>query len=41
MGELDEGVGLNQIARVLQGWCQDPITSVPYGLPLEVPFSGI
>lgn len=39
-GELDEGVGLNQIARVLQGWSQDPQFLGPYGLPLEVPFSG-
>jgi hypothetical protein len=38
-GELDEGVGLNQIARVLQGWSQDPQFLGPYGLPLEVPFS--
>jgi hypothetical protein len=39
-GELDEGVGLNQIARVLQGWSQDPQYLGPYGLPLEVPFAG-
>jgi hypothetical protein len=35
-----EGVGLNRIARVLQGWSQDPQYLGPYGLPLEVPFSG-
>ena len=39
-GELDEGVALNQIARVLQGWSQDPQYLGPYGLPLEVPFAG-
>jgi hypothetical protein len=39
-GEIDEGVGLNQIARVLQGWSQDPQYLGPYGLPLEVPFAG-
>jgi hypothetical protein len=39
-GALDEGVGLNQIARVLQGWSQDPQYLGPYGLPLEVPFAG-
>ena len=33
-------VGLNRIARVLQGWCQDPEYLGPYGLPLEVPFAG-
>ena len=39
--EADEdAVGLNQIARVLQGWCQDPEYLGPYGLPLEVPFAG-
>lgn len=36
----DDGVGLNQIARVLQGWSQDPKFLGPYGLPLEVPFAG-
>jgi hypothetical protein len=38
-GEVD-GVGLSRIARVLQGWSQDPQYLGPYGLPLEVPFSG-
>ncbi len=36
----DSDVGANQIARVLQGWCQDPEYLGPYGLPLEVPFEG-
>jgi hypothetical protein len=36
----DDGVGLNRIARVLQGWSQDPEYLGPYGLPLEVPFAG-
>lgn len=36
----DDGVGLNRIARVLQGWSQDPQYLGPYGLPLEVPFEG-
>jgi hypothetical protein len=36
----DDGVGSNQIARVLQGWSQDPQYLGPYGLPLEVPFAG-
>lgn len=36
----DSDVGLNQIARVLQGWCQDPAYLGPYGLPLEIPFEG-
>jgi hypothetical protein len=36
----DSGVGLNQIARVMQGWCQDPAYLGPYGLPLEIPFEG-
>jgi hypothetical protein len=39
LGE-DEGVGLSRIARVLQGWSQDPDFLGPYGLPLEIPFSG-
>lgn len=39
-GENDDGVGLNRIARVLQGWSQDPQYLGPYGLPLEVPFEG-
>jgi hypothetical protein len=39
-GEGDDGVGLNRIARVLQGWSQDPQYLGPYGLPLEVPFEG-
>jgi len=39
-GEDDDGVGLNRIARVLQGWSQDPQYLGPYGLPLEVPFEG-
>ena len=33
-------VGSNQIARVLQGWSQDPEYLGPYGLPLEVPYAG-
>jgi hypothetical protein len=36
----DSEVGLNRIARVLQGWSQDPEYLGPYGLPLEVPFAG-
>lgn len=36
----DSEVGLNRIARVLQGWCQDPQYLGPYGLPLEIPFEG-
>jgi hypothetical protein len=36
----DTEVGINQIARVLQGWSQDPEYLGPYGLPLEVPFAG-
>jgi len=40
-GAGDDGVGLNQIARVLQGWSQDPQYLGPYGLPLEVPFAGV
>jgi hypothetical protein len=36
----DDDVGLNRIARVLQGWSQDPQYLGPYGLPLEVPFEG-
>ena len=36
----DSEVGLNRVARVLQGWCQDPEYLGPYGLPLEVPFAG-
>lgn len=36
----DAEVGLNRIARVLQGWCQDPAYLGPYGLPLEIPFEG-
>jgi hypothetical protein len=36
----DDAVGLNRIARVLQGWSQDPEYLGPYGLPLEVPFAG-
>jgi hypothetical protein len=38
--EDDSEVGLNRIARVLQGWCQDPAYLGPYGLPLEIPFEG-
>jgi len=38
--EGDDAVGLNRIARVLQGWSQDPEYMGPYGLPLEVPFAG-
>ena len=33
-------VGLNRIARVLQGWSQDPEYLGPYGLPLEIPLLG-
>jgi len=40
-GNDDDAVGLNRIARVLQGWSQDPQYLGPYGLPLEVPFEGI
>jgi len=36
----DSEVGLNRIARVLQGWCQDPEYLGPYGLPLEIPIEG-
>jgi hypothetical protein len=36
----DSEVGLNRIARVLQGWSQDPEYLGPYGLPLEIPFEG-
>lgn len=36
----DSEVGLNRIARVLQGWCQDPEYLGPYGLPLEIPLEG-
>jgi hypothetical protein len=36
----DDTVGLNRIARVLQGWSQDPEYLGPYGLPLEIPFAG-
>jgi hypothetical protein len=36
----DSEVGLNRIARVLQGWCQDPQYLGPYGLPLEIPVAG-
>jgi hypothetical protein len=36
----DDGVGLNRIAKVLQGWSTDPQYLGPYGLPLEVPFAG-
>ena len=36
----DDEVGLNRIARVLQGWSQDPAYLGPYGLPLEIPFEG-
>jgi len=35
----DEDVALGHIARVLQGWCQNPIYLGPYGVPLEIPFS--
>lgn len=41
---LDESneaeVGANRIARVLQGWSQDPAYLGPYGLPLEIPVLG-
>jgi len=36
----DSEVGLNRIARVLQGWSQDPAYLGPYGLPLEIPLEG-
>jgi len=36
----DDGLPTNRIARVLQGWSQDPQYLGPYGLPLEVPFAG-
>ena len=36
----EDQVGLNRIARVLQGWSQDPEYLGPYGLPLEIPFAG-
>jgi hypothetical protein len=36
----DDSLGTNRIARVLQGWSQDPQYLGPYGLPLEVPFEG-
>jgi len=36
----DSEVGLNRIARVLQGWSQDPEYLGPYGLPLEIPLLG-
>jgi len=36
----EDDVGLNRIARVLQGWSQDPEYLGPYGLPLEIPFAG-
>jgi hypothetical protein len=36
----EDEVGLNRIARVLQGWSQDPEYLGPYGLPLEIPFAG-
>jgi len=29
---------LNRVARVLQGWTQDPEFVGPYGVPLEIPF---
>jgi hypothetical protein len=32
-------VELHQVARVLQGWCQDQDFLGPYGIPLEVPFT--
>jgi hypothetical protein len=41
MDEKDDSeVGLNRIARVLQGWSQDPEYLGPYGLPLEIPLYG-
>jgi len=41
LDEKDESeVGLNRIARVLQGWSQDPEYLGPYGLPLEIPLFG-
>jgi hypothetical protein len=39
LGE-DEGIGLDRISRVLQGWTQDAEFLGPYGLPLEIPFAG-
>jgi hypothetical protein len=35
-----DDVELGQIARVLQGWCQNPIYLGPYGVPIEIQFSG-
>jgi len=35
-----EEVELGHIARILQGWCQNPIYLGPYGVPLEIQFSG-
>ena len=35
-----EDVALDQITRILQGWCQNPIYLGPYGVPLEIQFSG-
>lgn len=32
------GSNLNRVARVLQGWTQDPEFVGPYGVPLEIPF---
>jgi hypothetical protein len=31
---------LSRVARVLQGWTQDPEFVGPYGVPLEIPFAG-
>lgn len=31
---------LNRIGRILAGWHQDPEFTGPYGIPLELPFSG-
>ena len=39
--EGEEGdVALGRVARVLQGWSQDPVYLGPYGLPLEIPLFG-
>ena len=35
-----EDVALDHITRILQGWCQNPIYLGPYGVPLEIQFSG-
>jgi Family of unknown function (DUF6502) len=37
---FDSDSNLSRVARVLQGWTQDPEFVGPYGVPLEIPFSG-